>query len=246
VNLIRNDGLRLSLLSQFSLHCKRIKEYQYNETCARRENCPLKYSFLNTNVGLKHGLLHVLKTVYWPSYAVQWIVTEDACSNLYLARDHKTDGWTKFCLSNATTAGSVHLFITYLMMQSVAHYISSNYRIVNEQWMRKNVEGSVRVFFSMALQPFGPWPLFSFLTYTQSVGLFERGISPSQGRYLHTEQHKYRINAHRHPCLEWDSNPRSQCWSGRPLWSAGLVLAWGLILNFCQQKFNETRAPQSG
>jgi hypothetical protein len=37
---------------------------------------------------------------------------------------------------------------------------------------------------------------FSFLIYTQSVGLLERGISPSQGRYLHTGQHKQRINAH--------------------------------------------------
>jgi hypothetical protein len=45
----------------------------------------------------------------------------------------------------------------------------------------------------------------------------------------HTGQHKYRINAHRHPCLEGDLNPRSQCSSGRrqimlqtawPLWSA--------------------------
>jgi hypothetical protein len=32
--------------------------------------------------------------------------------------------------------------------------------------------------------------LFSFLIYAQSVGLFGRGISPSQGRYLHTNQHK--------------------------------------------------------
>jgi hypothetical protein len=60
---------------------------------------------------------------------------------------------------------------------------------------------------SMALQPIvGPWPLFSFLIYTQSVGLPGRGISPSQGRYLHTEQHQYRINAQTsHPCLGWDS-----------------------------------------
>jgi hypothetical protein len=36
-----------------------------------------------------------------------------------------------------------------------------------------------------------------------------RGISPSQGHYLH------RINADRHQCLEWDSNPQSQCSSGR-------------------------------
>jgi hypothetical protein len=40
------------------------------------------------------------------------------------------------------------------------------------------------------------------------------GMSPSQGRYLHTEQHRHRINAHRHPCLEWDSNPPPQCSSG--------------------------------
>jgi hypothetical protein len=31
----------------------------------------------------------------------------------------------------------------------------------------------------MAVQSFvGPWPLISFLIYTQSVGLLERGISP--------------------------------------------------------------------
>jgi hypothetical protein len=47
------------------------------------------------------------------------------------------------------------------------------------------------------LQPFvGPWPLFKFLDPTQSVGLLERGISPSQSLNLHTEQHKHRINAH--------------------------------------------------
>jgi hypothetical protein len=33
-------------------------------------------------------------------------------------------------------------------------------------------------------------------SYTQSVGPLGRGISPSQGRYLHIEQHKHRIHAH--------------------------------------------------
>jgi hypothetical protein len=33
------------------------------------------------------------------------------------------------------------------------------------------------------------------------------GISPSQGRYLHTMQHKHRINAHTDISLELDSNP---------------------------------------
>jgi hypothetical protein len=37
---------------------------------------------------------------------------------------------------------------------------------------------------------------FSFLIYTQSTRLLGRGISPSQGRYLHTEQRKQRVNAH--------------------------------------------------
>jgi hypothetical protein len=33
-------------------------------------------------------------------------------------------------------------------------------------------------------------------SYTQSVGLTGRGISPSQGLYLYTEQHKHCINSH--------------------------------------------------
>jgi hypothetical protein len=38
---------------------------------------------------------------------------------------------------------------------------------------------------------------FKFLEpNTKSVGVLGRGISPSQGLYLHTEQHKQRINSH--------------------------------------------------
>jgi hypothetical protein len=43
-----------------------------------------------------------------------------------------------------------------------------------------------------------PWNAlfhFSFFILRQSAGLLRRGISPSQGRYVHTEQHKHRINA---------------------------------------------------
>jgi hypothetical protein len=65
-------------------------------------------------------------------------------------------------------------------------------------------------YLSMTLQP--SWTLASF---SVSVGLLGGGISPSQGRYLHTEQHENRTNAHRHPCFEWDSKPRSQCSSER-------------------------------
>jgi hypothetical protein len=43
------------------------------------------------------------------------------------------------------------------------------------------------------------WALAAFSvswSCTQSVGLLGRGISPSQGLYLYTEQHKHRTNAH--------------------------------------------------
>jgi hypothetical protein len=59
----------------------------------------------------------------------------------------------------------------------------------------------------------GPGLVFSFVIFfTQSVGLLGRVIRPSQGRYLHTLEHKHRINAYtlKHPCLELDWNLRSQ------------------------------------
>jgi hypothetical protein len=52
---------------------------------------------------------------------------------------------------------------------------------------------------SVSLQPFVDLGrFFSFLIYTQSIGLLGRRTSPSQGRYLHSEQYKHRINADRH------------------------------------------------
>jgi hypothetical protein len=62
----------------------------------------------------------------------------------------------------------------------------------------------------MALQPMLDLGHFFSFLILYMVGLFGLGISLSEGRYLHSEQHKHRITAHRHPCLEWDSNPRSQ------------------------------------
>jgi hypothetical protein len=42
-----------------------------------------------------------------------------------------------------------------------------------------------------------PGLFFSFaIIFTQTVGLLGRVISPSQGRYLNTGQHKHRINAY--------------------------------------------------
>jgi hypothetical protein len=41
--------------------------------------------------------------------------------------------------------------------------------------------------------PCGHWPLFQFLNLYTVGTTFGRGISPSQGLYLYTEQHKQRI-----------------------------------------------------
>jgi hypothetical protein len=54
----------------------------------------------------------------------------------------------------------------------------------------------------MSLQPFvGLGRLFTSLIYTQSAGILGRVISPSQGLYLHTGQHKHRINAYIHALI---------------------------------------------
>jgi hypothetical protein len=47
------------------------------------------------------------------------------------------------------------------------------------------------------------------LVYTAGRTSWTRD-QPSRGRYLHTEQHKHRINAYRYSCLEWNSKPRFQ------------------------------------
>jgi hypothetical protein len=58
----------------------------------------------------------------------------------------------------------------------------------------------------------GPGLFFSsVIFFTQTVGFLGRVISPLQCRYLHTGQHKHRINASTNiNAFEWDWNPRSQ------------------------------------
>jgi hypothetical protein len=88
----------------------------------------------------------------------------------------------------------------------------------------------------------GPWLLFQF------VNLYTVGRTPWTGdqpvaRSLpaHTGQHKHKINAHRHPCLKWDSNPRSQCLSGRRqvhgLGRPAIVIGTSL---FCVRKLSDS------
>jgi hypothetical protein len=55
------------------------------------------------------------------------------------------------------------------------------------------------IFFSGSSSSLGPWPLVQFRNHSsQTVGLPERVISSSQGRYLNTGQHKHRINPYTH------------------------------------------------
>jgi hypothetical protein len=63
-----------------------------------------------------------------------------------------------------------------------------------------------------------------FLNIAHSVGLLGRRISPSQGPYL----------TQTHPCLEWESNPRSQCSSGRS--PRGLIFITRMV--FCNSAQN--------
>jgi hypothetical protein len=61
--------------------------------------------------------------------------------------------------------------------------------------------------------------LYSLLLYLGRVFnlliLYTVGTIPWTGdQPVATEQQKHRINADRHSCFEWDSNPRSQCASG--------------------------------
>jgi hypothetical protein len=73
------------------------------------------------------------------------------------------------------------------------------YSWVAGHWVR-NTGFTEIIFFSMALPAHsGPRPIIHFRNhFSQTVGLLGRVISPSQGRYLHTGQHKHRINAYTH------------------------------------------------
>jgi hypothetical protein len=102
-----------------------------------------------------------------------------------------------------------------------------------------NIIGSIpQAYLSMDLQPFvAPWPHFKFLNPIHSRQDSVDGGSARRKAATYTEINTNRINAHRHPCLEWDSNPRSQrsresedslmTQTARPLWS---VYSWGLSL----------------
>jgi hypothetical protein len=74
-------------------------------------------------------------------------------------------------------------------------------------------------FFAMALPAHsGPCSFIQFRNhFSQTVGLLRRVISPSQGRYLNTGQHKHRINAYTHqtsfPWAEFEPTIPASKWT---------------------------------
>jgi hypothetical protein len=99
------------------------------------------------------------------------------------------DIWFKWAL---ISAHSSHQWLSVLRLYSVLNNLQQL-----EEWelVGETHTLSLSLSLSMALQPFGPWPLFQFLNPIQSVGLLGWGISPSQGHYLHTEKRKHSIIA---------------------------------------------------
>jgi hypothetical protein len=79
------------------------------------------------------------------------------------------------------------------------------------------------------------WALAAYFTFLTiyTVGRTPwTGISPLRGRYLNIEQHKQnKCTQYKHPCLKWDSNPRSQLSSERALDRAATVI--GIISCIC-------------
>jgi hypothetical protein len=94
------------------------------------------------------------------------------------------------------------LFSTNNSRNNLIYIFCSTYFLRFSRWLNKKHWPSAMctlptcAFCLWLYSPCGTWPLFQFLILYKSVGLLGRGISPSQGRYLHTEQHKQRINAH--------------------------------------------------
>jgi hypothetical protein len=137
---------------------------------------------------------------------------------VFETRNHETRDWTKlhneegnciFITSDCTGIIKSRIGVVG-HVECMGKMLYTNL-IGNPEWDGQ-LERSL-LSFSMALPAHsGPTPLIQFSNhFSQPVGLLGWVISPSQGLYLHTEQHKCRINKYtKHPCLEWHSNPASE------------------------------------
>jgi hypothetical protein len=123
--------------------------------------------------------LHIYHiSTYLSTYLIYQSINQSIYQFIYLST------YLSIYLFNLSINLYVYLYI-YLIYQSIYQSIY------------------LSIYGSASLVGFGR--VFQFL-YLNTVGRIPWvGISPSQGRYIYTEQHKHRINAGRHPCLKWDS-----------------------------------------
>jgi hypothetical protein len=85
----------------------------------------------------------------------------------------------------------LHMFL-HITCYSMTFYYRSKTHVLKHQTV--NFFFRIWLYSSLYLGRF-----FSFLILYTVGRTPWTWISPSQGRYLHTEQHKHRINAHKHP-----------------------------------------------
>jgi hypothetical protein len=97
-------------------------------------------------------------------------ILQSCCYTYVLHNDWECYGWTGKVLKTHEPCGGA--------VRAIVHV-----SVFIHQWLYSSL--------------LGPGLFFSFVIFfTQTVGILGRVISPSQGHYLNTEQHKHRINAH--------------------------------------------------
>jgi hypothetical protein len=97
----------------------------------------------------------------------------------------------------------VELLASYEFPKLTAVYTTAcHWSISWSSWIQSTSSNSIyiatdlyRSLMYVYLPLYGPTAL-QFLNIYKSIGLLGRGISRSQGLYLHAEQHKHRINTH--------------------------------------------------
>jgi hypothetical protein len=91
---------------------------------------------------------------------------------------------------------SQHVAHTGLYTACIAHRQQQSLGVMYEDLQRTRIISSF-IPQRLCSSLLSPGLFFSFvMSFTQTVGLLGRVISPSQGQYLHAGQHKHRINAH--------------------------------------------------
>jgi hypothetical protein len=98
-------------------------------------------------------------------------------------------------VGSSQTIRSCLRIIYHHYLLSIIQWMTIRLQPQNHEWTLNPVSTEIFMALSIYLSlysPCGLWRGFSFLINTQQVGLLGRGISPSQGHYLHREQQKHR------------------------------------------------------